>query len=279
MRNQIRQLTPQSLMRIAVRRLLTLTFALSVIVTAGAAQDRQTAPVKKTKQPAQTLSEQDISEARELLDQLGYWVNVDVTGNDVSLRHALIAFQKIEGRERIGVLTIDELEALRVARRPQALETGYPHIEVDLHQQVLFVVDVTGVPLRILPISSGSGEFFTEGGVTRQAVTPTGRFKVYRKIEGWRKSPLGLLYYPNYIYDGIAIHGNPSVPARPVSHGCIRIPMFAAQEFSEIATIGIVVIVYDSDPLAETDAAEPELRRFMRYLKTAPSICARKNSR
>ncbi|HEU0174635.1 MAG TPA: L,D-transpeptidase, partial [Blastocatellia bacterium] len=225
MRNQIRQLTPQSLMRIAVRRLLTLTFALSVIVTAGAAQDRQTAPVKKTKQPAQTLSEQDISEARELLDQLGYWVNVDVTGNDVSLRHALIAFQKIEGRERIGVLTIDELEALRVARRPQALETGYPHIEVDLHQQVLFVVDVTGVPLRILPISSGSGEFFTEGGVTRQAVTPTGRFKVYRKIEGWRKSPLGLLYYPNYIYDGIAIHGNPSVPARPVSHGCIRIPM------------------------------------------------------
>jgi hypothetical protein len=34
--------------------------------------------------------------------------------------------------------------------------------------------------------------------------------------------------------------------------------MFASQEFSEIATIGMVVIVYDCEPLAETDAAEPE---------------------
>jgi CMP-N-acetylneuraminic acid synthetase len=33
---------------------------------------------------------------------------------------------------------------------------------------------------------------------------------------------------------------------------------FAAREFSEIATIGMVVIVYDSDPPAETNATEPE---------------------
>jgi hypothetical protein len=174
------------------------------------------------------------------------------------LRHALIAFQKIEGRNRTGVLTPEELEALRVAHEPHALETGYPHIEIDLHRQVLFVIDVAGVPLRILPISSGSGEFFTEGGVTRQAITPTGKFKVYRKIEGWRKSPLGLLYYPSYFYGGVAIHGAPSVPTSPASHGCVRIPMFAAREFSEIATISMAVIVYESDPLAETDTAEPE---------------------
>ena len=266
MRNQFQKSQFHSLIRIAGRGLLA-AFALSVVVNAGVVQNprparqsinQQSPPLNKTKRPARTVSEQEILEARELLDQLGYWVNVDVTGNDVSLRHALIAFQKIEGRDRTGVLTVDELEALRDAQRPQALETGYPHIEIDLHRQVLFVVDVPGVPLRILPISSGSGEFFTEGGVTRQAVTPRGRFKVYRKIEGWRKSPLGLLYYPNYIYDGIAIHGNPSVPVRPASHGCVRVPMFASQEFSEIATIGLVVIVYDSEPLAETESAEPE---------------------
>jgi lipoprotein-anchoring transpeptidase ErfK/SrfK len=256
MRNEIQQSPFHSLFRIAGRGLLAVASALLVVVNAVAAQpgqqskDQQSSPVKKAKRPARTLSEQEISEARELLDQLGYWVNLDVTGNDVSLRHALIAFQKIEGRERTGVLTVEELEALRVARRPQVLETGYPHIEIDIHRQVLFIVDAAGVPLSVLPISSGSGEFFTEGGVTRQAITPTGRFKVYRKIEGWRKSPLGLLYYPNYIYDGIAIHGNPSVPAHPASHGCIRIPMFASREFSEIATIGMVVIVYDSGPLA-----------------------------
>jgi hypothetical protein len=258
MRNHFQQLQFQGLIRIAGRGLLTLAFALSVIVNVGAVQDRQTSPVKKTNQQAQTLSDSENSEARELLDRLGYWVNLEARGNDVSLRHALIAFQKIEGRNRTGVLTPMELEALRGAQRPRALETGYPHVEIDLHRQVLFVIDAAGVPLRILPISSGSGEFFTEGGVTRQAITPTGRFKVYRKIEGWRKSPLGLLYYPNYIYGGVAIHGSPSVPAHPASHGCIRIPMFAAWEFSEIATIGMVVIVYDTAALAEADAAEIE---------------------
>ena len=238
-----------------------MAFAVSFIAYAGASRhdlqssDQQGSPVKKSKQPARTLSASEISEVRKLLDQLGYWVDLDAKRNDASLRHALIAFQKIEGRKRTGVLTREELEALRVTQRPRTLETGYPHIEVDLHRQVLFVVDVAGVPLRVLPISSGSGEFFTEGGETRQAITPTGRFKVNRKIEGWRKSPLGSLYYPNYFYYGVAIHGNPSVPARPASHGCIRIPMFAAREFSEIATIDMVVIVYDSDPLAEADAA------------------------
>jgi lipoprotein-anchoring transpeptidase ErfK/SrfK len=261
MRNQIQQSPFHRLIRIAGRGFLAVAFALSFIVYAGAARqgrqssDQQSSPVKKSKQAARTLSASEISEARELLDQLGYWVDLGAKGNDASLRHALIAFQKIEGRNRTGVLTREELEVLRVTQRPRTLETDYPHIEVDLHRQVLFVVDVAGVPLRILPISSGSGEFFTEGGETRQAVTPTGRFKVNRKIEGWRKSPLGSLYYPNYFYYGVAIHGNPSVPAHPASHGCIRIPMFAARKFSEIATIDMVVIVYDSDPLAEADAA------------------------
>jgi N-acetylmuramoyl-L-alanine amidase len=266
MGNQIQQLPFYSLIRIAGRNFLAAAFALSVIVTvtAGAARhgrqsdDQQSSPVKKSRQPARTLSASEMSEARELLNQLGYWVDPESKRNGVSLRHALIAFQKIEGRKRTGVLTREELEALRVAREPRSLETGYPHIEVDLHRQVLFAVDVAGVPLRILPISSGSGEFFTEGGETRQAITPTGRFKIYRKIDGWRKSPLGSLYYPNYFYYGVAIHGNPSVPSRPASHGCIRIPMFAAREFNEIATIGMVVIVYDSDPLAEAGAAEIE---------------------
>jgi lipoprotein-anchoring transpeptidase ErfK/SrfK len=114
---------------------------------------------------------------------------------------------------------------------------------------VLFVVDCCGAILRTLPISSGSGVEFTEGGRTRRAITPTGRFTVQRKIQGWRKSPLGILFYPNYFFDGYAIHGNPAVPVTPASHGCIRIPMFAAKEFYEMATIGMPVLVYDEKPL------------------------------
>ena len=119
MRNQIQQSQVHSLIRIAGRGLLAAPFALSVVLNAGAVQNplpaqqsknQQTQPFNKTKRLARTVSEQEILEARELLDQLGYWVNVDVTGNDVSLRHALIAFQKTEGRGRTGVLTIEELE-------------------------------------------------------------------------------------------------------------------------------------------------------------------------
>jgi L,D-transpeptidase-like protein len=215
----------------------------------------QTTPAKK-RQVAEALSDAEIGEARRLLDRLGYWTRPEATGNEVSLRHALIAFQKIEDRERTGILTREELEALRRAQRPQLLESGYPHIEIDLGRQVLFVLDCVDAVPRILPISSGSGELFTEGGVTRRAITPTGTFKVYRKIEGWRKSPLGLLYYPNYIYGGIAIHGSPSVPPIPASHGCIRIPMFAAVEFSTIATIDMDVIVYESNPLTQAEAPQ-----------------------
>lgn len=205
----------------------------------------QKAPVKKAPAKKAQITEAQIVEARELLGQLGYWVDLEIKGLDASLYHALIAFQKVEGRKRAGVLTVKELEALRTAKRPQPREWGFAHIEVDLPRQVLFVVDCCGAILRILPISSGSGEWFTEGGRTRQAITPVGRFKVTHKIKGWRKSPLGLLYYPNYFHDGVAIHGNPAVPTVPASHGCVRIPMFAAQEFSEMAKVGIDVIVYD----------------------------------
>jgi hypothetical protein len=194
------------------------------------------------------VTEDEIGEARELLGLLGYWVDLEKRGLDPSLYHALVAFQKIEGRPLTGKLTREELDVLREARRPRPLEWGYAHIEVDLPRQVLFVVDRCGAILRILPVSTGSGEWFTEGGRTRRAVTPTGRFAVTHKIAGWRKSPLGLLYYPNYIHDGIAIHGNPSVPTRPASHGCIRIPMFAAKEFSEMARVGLPVVVHDGTP-------------------------------
>ena len=90
-------------------------------------------------------------------------------------------------------------------------------------------------------MSTGHGRPYHERGVAR---TPVGTFRVYQKINGWRKSALGLLYYPSYIVKGYAIHGSPSVPVFPASHGSIRIPVFAAVEFSKLATMGMSVVVY-----------------------------------
>jgi len=186
-----------------------------------------------------------INEAQQRLIDLGYWIGEANDKWGEASRHGLIAFQKVECRKRRGRLTIDELQALRSAARPTPRERGFIHVEVDLQRQVLFVVDAEGTVSNILPVSTGNGKQFEIEGETDTAVTPPGRFRVYRKIEGWRKSPLGLLYYPSYIVGGIAIHGNPSVPAQPASHGCIRIPMFAAEEFSKMTPIGTQVIVYD----------------------------------
>jgi lipoprotein-anchoring transpeptidase ErfK/SrfK len=128
---------------------------------------------------------------------------------------------------------------------PVPRETGYAHVEVDLSRQQLLVVDDAGCVVYTLPVSTGSGRLFTFEGITRRAVTPTGRFTVLRKITGWREAPLGMLYYPNYLTEsGIAIHGSSSVPARPASHGCIRIPNAAAKAFSDMTPIGTVVLVY-----------------------------------
>lgn len=185
------------------------------------------------------------SEAQQRLFDLGYWIGeADGKWQDAS-RHGLIAFQKVEGRALTGKLTMGELQALRTAMRPSPRDPGFAHIEVDLTRQVLFMVDATGTVSRILPVSTGSGKPYTLDDYTQPAVTPAGRFRVYRKVSGWRKSPLGLLYYPSYIVGGIAIHGNRAVPTEPGSHGCIRIPMFAAVELSEMTPVGTEVVVYN----------------------------------
>ena len=200
---------------------------------------------KSAKAAATELSSKERLEAEQRLWDLGYWAGFVDGKFDSESRHALIAFQKVEGRTRTGRLTFEELIALRNARRPIAMHGQYAHVEIDLSRQVLFVVDETGMVMRVLPVSTGNGELYKDHGQVHRARTPTGTFKVLRKIKGWRLSSLGLLYYPNYIHNGIAIHGSPSIPTRPASHGCIRIPMFAAKELSSLLPVGTEVEVYD----------------------------------
>ena len=215
----------------------------------GAAASTQQQSAKSPPSAQDRLSSEESREAEQKLSDLGYWTGPLDGVLDAGSKQALIAFQKVEGRPRTGRLTRDDLQALRTANRPVPLETGYAHLEIDLSRQVVFSVDGNGSVSRILPVSTGTGKSFTSEGRTRRAITPTGRFTITHKIAGWRKSPLGLLYYPSYIVGGVAIHGNPSVPVYPASHGCIRIPMFAAKEFSELNPVGTIVIVYDTEPV------------------------------
>ena len=208
-----------------------LTMALLVLTATYA-----TAGVKVKKRDTAPLSHAELKEAQRRLAEMGY-----LPGS-----MGLITFQKWEGRKITGRLTRSEFNAIRDANAPQAKDSGYKHVEVDLDRQVLLMTNDEGAVKMMLPVSTGSGKHYKEKRMSGLAYTPRGRFRIYNKLSGWRKSPLGLLYYPNYFSDGLAIHGNPSVPHSPRSHGCVRIPMFAASEISRQLPVGTIVLIYDS---------------------------------
>lgn len=193
---------------------------------------------------SRSLKAADHRAAERRLADMGYWTG-RVDGQwDVASRNALIAFQKVERLKPTGSLTAASYEALLAASRPEPLEKGEAHIEVDLIRQVLFVVDGEGAVTKILPVSTGSGKPFKSQGWIRDAITHPGRYQVRQKVPGWKKSPLGRMYYPVYFMYGTAIHGYSSVPTRPASHGCVRIPMFAARPFFKMIPVGMPVIVH-----------------------------------
>lgn len=204
------------------------------------------ANTKVKKHDGGPLKRAELKEAESRLKEMGYRTGPVDGVIDSATQQALVTFQKWEGRRLTGHLTRAEFNAIRDATAPRPKDGGYKHVEVDLDRQVLLLTDDDGVVTTILPVSTGSGEHYKEKTMSGLAYTPRGRFKIYGKIAGWRKSPLGLLYYPNYFSDGLAIHGNPEVPHIPRSHGCVRIPMSAAKEMSEQLEIGTIVLIYDS---------------------------------
>ena len=191
-----------------------------------------------------SLTRAQAKDAERRLSDMGYWTGAVDGIFDPATRAALIAFQKWEGRAVTGQLTLDELEAIRNSNSPKAREPGYSHVEVDVDHQVLLVVNADGTT-RVLPVSTGNGKPFEDEGQMSVAHTPRGRFVVYDKVAGWETGPSSSMYYSNYISGGVAIHGYSSVPNEPASHGCIRIPIFAARELSKLLPIGTIVLVYD----------------------------------
>jgi peptidoglycan hydrolase-like protein with peptidoglycan-binding domain len=186
----------------------------------------------------------EIKNAEQHLSDAGFWTGPIDGVFDAGSRSALIAFQKWHGRDVTGQLTIDELDVIRTGSSPGARELGYAHVEVDLDRQVLMLVEDNG-SVRVLPTSTGNGKTFMDDGQESISYTPRGRFLVYDKSVGWETGPLGSVYYPNYISGGVAIHGARNVPNQPASHGCIRIPVFAAREVSKLLKVGTIVLVYD----------------------------------
>ncbi|WP_200210458.1 L,D-transpeptidase family protein [Micromonospora coerulea] len=151
-----------------------------------------------------------------------------------STYHGVVAFQKVNNLVRdgiVGPITWGALDRPLIPK-PKYYHSGYS-VETNLAKQVVYLARAGSV-VRILDASSGKAS----------TPTPTGNFKIQRRIDGWRQSSLGLLWRPNYFYYGYAVHGATSVPTYPASHGCVRVTVPAMNRLWSIIGIGTPVHIY-----------------------------------
>jgi len=231
---------------------MALLFALVVVSSpatstawGGASQKARSA-----KKPQPRITREQLREVETTLSELGYWTGPVDGSIDDCTRQAIIAFEKVEKREITGKVSLELVGAILASSPPEPLESDYEHVEVDIARQVLYFVSADGEVSHATPVSTGNNEVFRMYGEPNRAYTPRGRFTVYAKGTGWQESPLGLLYYPSYLIGGIAIHGNPAVPPKPDSHGCIRVPMCFAREMATMLPVGTKVVIHDAGSLA-----------------------------
>jgi hypothetical protein len=166
------------------------------------------------------------------LRELRYLISLTGVYDDATGR-AVLAYRKVNGMARVG--SASQAIFARLARKRGRFRVRFPrhgkHAEVDVSRQVLALVDRRGKVFRVLHASSG------------KASTPTvlGSFRVYMKTPG--TNSLGMLH-SNYFIGGYAIHGYPSVPVYPASHGCVRIPNANARFVNRWLRMGDRVDVY-----------------------------------
>lgn len=193
---------------------------------------------------------------QERLAALGYDIGTPDGNWGARTTYSLMAFQKVEGLYADGQDGPQTQAALATASTPRPMVPGgaSTRIEIDVARQVLFHW-VNGSLARILTVSTGNNERYCVDGECDVAVTPGGTFRIGRKAAGLEVAPLGELWWPMYFNRGIAIHGSPSVPPYPASHGCVRIPMYAAPTFYHQVAAGTLVHVLNS-PAAEAPPDE-----------------------
>ena len=157
----------------------------------------------------------------------------DVFDGDVI--ESVYAFEKAQGLPRTGTVDGAFWRRLEQPAEPEARYSDpAAHIEVEKAKQILLLVRGGQVQL-IVPVSTAGIPGY---------YTPVGRFAIYRKVPGYDPSPLGVLYKPMYFTGGYAIHGNPSVPPYPASHGCVRVPNFVIERLYATEPYGETVYVY-----------------------------------
>lgn len=176
----------------------------------------------------------DVVRLQQRLAALSYDVGgIDGAFGDDTL-HAVHAFQKVQRIQVDGV--VGPVTWLKLARpsvpRPRH-RLPAAAVEIDLSTRVVYLTR-NGTVTAIVDASPGKPA----------TPTVTGSFRIDRRIDGWRRSPLGLLWRPNYFYRGYALHGSTSVPTYAASHGCVRVTVPAMNRLWPRLAVGERLYVY-----------------------------------
>jgi hypothetical protein len=164
----------------------------------------------------------------EALDRLHIALSGVDSSYGLDTRDAVVAFQKLHGLPRTGSVDARFWRVLSTATAPRARHPG-DHIEVSKPLQVLFVVR-GGRVILVSHVSTGA-----------TGNTPVGVWHVYSKVPGWL--PDGM-FDSSFFLRGFAIHGYPSVPFYPASHGCVRVPVWLAPRIYTYDPPGSAVYIY-----------------------------------
>ncbi len=163
-----------------------------------------------------------VVQLQQRLTSLGYWLGTADGQYGTTTQQAVFALQKVTGLPRSGVIDPATAAALTAGTKAAPKSNSGHLIEVDLAHQLVLIV-TNGHLDAALNTSTGGGYVYYDHGSRQVAITPTGHFTTFSEVNGTRVSSLGVLWRPKFFVGGIAIHGDGSVPPRPVSHGCVRV--------------------------------------------------------
>jgi len=140
---------------------------------------------------------------------------------DARTYEAVLAFQKVEGLKRTGIVDSATWASFLTASPPSPRYAySGTRIEIDMSRQVLLYIQ-NGVVTKTLPCSTGKPGWETTAG----------SYQInYKDGIGWVTGALGRMYSPCNVYPHHYIHGSESVPAYAASHGCIRVTVWDMDE-------------------------------------------------
>lgn len=202
--------------RTLVRGAAATTLAGGLLVTAG--EDARAARPRLLKEGDRGWWVQNV---QRRLKGANYWLRYTNGVYDDTTQQAVMALQKVHGLSRDGIVGPNTWSAIYDPTTPRPRTAA--SWEIDLDRQI--IIDASyGWGKWIFNTSTGNGERYwsSQSGRYLTAVTPRGRYRFFREINGMRNAPLGRLWRPKYFNGGIAIHGSPSIPGYPASHGCAR---------------------------------------------------------